>query len=458
MRIPSILLISVICIYSHDIRAVDNNLDNGLQAGNIIADEINAGEFLSIVGKAAKIAVPFFSTIFDVTKLIFGIGQTESPELQYLRQFSETVNLRFDRVDAQFSDIKRLINWSTVQVTYTDIESRIIAVSDALNNMYKVPKLAIDAQKQIFITSYESGYQDSGIKLYKGFMNEGNVFGTGLLGPAMQYTEPDRGKMRIFMLGILRLLFMAAKLEFEYFAIKGFSGGIVPFYVQQWQTRLERVQAKMLVTDQDVASKYNSQFLLDIESFATLNSSLGNEDFSRGLYKKLSDKYFWRDWLVIISTPSSRNRACYHMCNGFAKQLHNRDIAVASVDRQKTPINKTEVDTLVSSLRQTCASKTKTSGGCGLSFTTYPKADEMYSWITPRIRTNCLSVYAAVGTSGRQLFINLSKRIIGACGKRLYLENDESKRFQSSTNRRYTALPKRLYISHLNCGEVFFFG
>lgn len=457
MPVPYWLCLFLVCVYCHDTRSVDSTLHNGLNAGKEIAEEINGGDFLSTIGKAAKTAVPFLSAIATVSKLIFGQGNSQPPELQFLKQLSETVNARFDQVDIQFSDIKRLINWSSVRVSYNDIESRILAVSNAYDNLYRVPGSALNAQRQIFITSYESGYQDSGIKLYKGFMNDDNVFGQGLLGPAMQYTENDRGKMRTFMLGILKLLIMAAKLELEYYGIKGYNT-VVPFYVQQWQVRLERINPKMIAADFEVASKYHSQLVVDIESFAAMNSSLSNEDYSRVLYQKLSAKYFWRDWLVIISSPNSHYRAYYHMCDGYAKQIHNKDVAVASVDNQKTPISKGQVDILVNSLNQTCKNTATEIHVCGDHFTEHDGAKEMYAWITPTIRANCSSPYASVGTSDRQLYFTPHlKRLIGICGKRDQPLESIAK-MQPLRNRRYTALTKRLYISHLLCGEVYFFG
>lgn len=96
------------------------------------------------------------------------------------------------------------------------LESNIHAVSEQFSRIYQVPESGINEQKKMFIISYKNGYIDSGSKLFTAFMQDHRVLSQGLLRPAMKYTRNDRGKMRAFMLGILKLLLMAARVELAY--------------------------------------------------------------------------------------------------------------------------------------------------------------------------------------------------------------------------------------------------
>jgi hypothetical protein len=53
-------------------------------------------------------------------------------------------------------------------------------------------------------------------------MNSNNVFTESLEEAAMQYTENDRKKTQVFMLGLLKLLLQASKIELAYLKAKGF--------------------------------------------------------------------------------------------------------------------------------------------------------------------------------------------------------------------------------------------
>jgi hypothetical protein len=180
----------------------------------------------------AKSIAPFVNVFTSVVKLIFGISTTptESPELQFLRQLSDTINTRFDQVNTEFLDVTKLIRWSSVQVSYSNLEAKIHVVSEHFSRFFKVPKSGFLDQKALFINSYETDYSDSGSKLFAGFMFDNGAVSEGLVRPAMFYTENDRNKMRIFMLGILKLILVAAKVELGYMALKG-QDNIIPFYV-----------------------------------------------------------------------------------------------------------------------------------------------------------------------------------------------------------------------------------
>ena len=116
----------------------------------------------------------------------------------------------------QFSEVKNLIQWTAVQTTYASLEANIHVVFAHFRQIFEVPPSGINQQKALFITIYERIYDECGSKLFAGFMLDNGLFSQGILRPAMKNTENNRGQMRIFTLGILKLLLMAANVELGY--------------------------------------------------------------------------------------------------------------------------------------------------------------------------------------------------------------------------------------------------
>lgn len=273
-------------------KCINAQLRSALVAEVEVAKNINKGAFTAVVKDVAKTVAPFLNAFTSVVKLIFGIhaSSTVSPELKFLRNLSESINRRFDQVDLQFTDVKNLIDWTAVQVAYGTYERNIRAVSDHLNYTFLVPASSMNQQMQLFAMNYENGYDGSGSKLFTAFMQDHGVISQGLLRPAMKYTRNDRGKMRTFMLGILKLLIMAAKVELSYLGVKEGYDSLVPFYIHQWQIRIEQVQEKMKAIDLELKNVYHPQSLKDIDRFTmdSKNLRLSNHNFSRNLYQELS--------------------------------------------------------------------------------------------------------------------------------------------------------------------------
>nr|XP_022298090.1 uncharacterized protein LOC111107269 [Crassostrea virginica] len=352
----SILTVCMVLI-SVDHSAAQSEYNSVLQATGKIAGDINRGAFSTVVKNVAKTVSPFLNIFSSVLKLIFGTSSapTESPELKYLHQLSDSINLKFDQVNSEFSDVKKLIDWTAVKISYATLETNIRAVSDHFKRIFEVPFSGMNEQKQLFIMNYKNGYTDSGTKLYEGFMLDNGVISQGLLRPAMKYTENNRGQMRTFMLGILKLLIMAAKAEMAYLGIKGYDH-IIPFYSHQWQVRLELFQEKMNTIDLELKDNYLIQAKTDIDRFSMNNLGLSNHDFSRNIYRELSSKYFWRDWLVVVSTHTEgRNDAHSRVCNGVIKSTHRtKDLVIDSVEKDKPYFDINEVYKVCAALNHTC--------------------------------------------------------------------------------------------------------
>ncbi|XP_056001749.1 uncharacterized protein LOC125663572 [Ostrea edulis] len=400
----------------------------------ILADVINKGDYLTVEKIVVSIITPFLNVFTSVIRQIF--DGTESPEIKYLRQLSERLVRRFDVVEDQFSHhINTLVNCSVVEVSYLTLESKIHAVSHEFRRLFQVPSSGISEQKKIFINNYENDYLSSGSKLFAGFMIDDGTASQGLIRPTMKFTDNNRRAMGEVMLGILKLLLIAAEVELGYLGIKGYDN-IASFYSQQWRVRIERVQEKMKTIDEELKNAYYGQSLKDIDRFALDNNLLSNQNFSERLYHKLSRKYFWRNWLVVTSTHTEgRHDAHSRVCTGVIKSVHSKDIVVDSVDHEKPYFNIGEVKLLQSSLQSTCENTTRyischhgCTGHCRKqpvrrcgTYVNYNDADDIFNWFST-VRTSC-SPYSSVGIIATDKQAAYHASPVGGSSNRLFVSD-----------------------------------
>ena len=93
--------------------------------------------------------------------------------------------------------------------------------------------------------------------------------------------------------------------------------------------------------DLELKNKYHVQAIKDIDKFSKNNLGLSNPMFGRYLYQELSKKYFWRDWLVVVSTHTEGYHDSYsRACNGTVTSTHRRkDLVIDSVDKDQPPLD-----------------------------------------------------------------------------------------------------------------------
>lgn len=336
---------------------VQSELIRTLEATENFAEKMNRGAFTTVVKDITKTVSPYLNVISSVIRLIAGIGSasTQSAELEYLHKLSDSINQKFEEVNAEFSEVKNLIHWTAVQTSYADIEANIHVVFEQFKQIFEVPLSGIDQQKQLFLKSYNNNYHGSGSRLFAGFMHDHGAIGEGLLRPAMKYTENNRSQMRTFMIGILKLLLMAADIEIGFLVIEGYDN-VIYFHCQQWEDRIQNMTKKMTAIDLELKNNYLAQAKNDIDKFSINNFGVSNQMFSQHLYLELSTKYYWLDWLVVVSTHTEgKHDAHSHVCNGTIKSTHRtKDLVIDSVDKDKPSIDINDVNTLFESLQQTC--------------------------------------------------------------------------------------------------------
>ncbi|ESO85276.1 hypothetical protein LOTGIDRAFT_167849 [Lottia gigantea] len=169
-----LLVLYVTVTTTKEIRDTASNIQHGLSLAKEIGDFVVAKNFTNVIGKLATAVTPFLGIVGPFVSFIMGFfRQPESAELKAIKRLYTEVDNRFDKVDLQFIEVKQLIDWSKIQIQYSDIEQKINAANGVFECIYKFSTGALNITTSAFVTNFDNDYQNSGIKLYDGIMNEG---------------------------------------------------------------------------------------------------------------------------------------------------------------------------------------------------------------------------------------------------------------------------------------------
>ncbi|XP_052092943.1 uncharacterized protein LOC127729024 [Mytilus californianus] len=427
MKLPLVLALCITGLLAGDVKqkrsSTTDHISSGLNAAKDIASVIsNSTAFATGLVRIADKVAPFLGVVAPFISFVFGfIPKGPSAELLAIRNLHKDIDTRFDQVDRKFSDVKQLINWSSVKVQFSSIEQKINAVYRKYREMYQAPTNALAGEKQLFISNYESDFQNSGIKLYDGVLNVGRVFGDGLLVPCMTYTKYDRRKCSEFSSGILNLLLKSAELELAYLQLKGLSSN-VDYHAKQWKTRIDQVRSAMSHADRTIASKYHDQSNAEIDRYALDHpgDKMNNHDWANNMYNSLSRKYYWRDWMVIsYKDVTGDDKHWNKVCGGYSKfRNHGRNILIASVDKRTRHLDNTKAHSVVNAVHDHTSSKGHCRPHCG---TVYHRIDShtAYDTFPAEVKDHC-SPYVASG-----VIYNDAQPSYKAAANRLVLRNDK---------------------------------
>ena len=328
-------------------------INAGFTAAEELGEFINSKNFHGALTKLSQAIGPYLGAIGPFVAFGLAFANTESPELIAIKALARRVDEGFDQIDSQFADIRREINWLPVRINFMSIEQKIRAVQDQFEHLTRVQAFAYENQKEIFITNYESDYQNSGAKVYEAILNENHLYGSGILRSVMEYTRYDRNKYNTFTLGLLKLLLIASKLELAYIELKGFHQNRY-FYENMWNDRLDQVRWAIKGGDDTIVIESLQQWKRDVDRFASDNPAdhMDNDNFARTLYDFLDTKFYWLDWIVVAYNPvAGWDKHCLKACHGHSKfRFYGRNLHVSYVPETKPNIDLNTAASLIDSI------------------------------------------------------------------------------------------------------------
>ena len=369
-------------IETTDITAVQR----GLNSAKSIS--ITANNFLTAIKSLSSKISPYLQVFTSVLSFVFDFikQQSPSPELLAIKQLYEVVNAKFDHMEARLTDIENGIYWGQALAPLLSCERGVRIALASFQQLLQNPPPDVDGQRNVLLDRYRSQLNCPHI-LYFAIVNDTGLsigYSNNILQQGKVHLENDRTKMREFMISLIGLMYKAATMDLLYLKFR------VPnnlnYTVQQWSNRFNQIQRKMLATDEEVYSIWYSQAEKDVQKLTSGNVAISNKEMSELLYKSLSTKYYWRDWLVIVYDPVTGGDAHYVWeCGGFYKpRYYNRNLLVSSVDNNKPIMDINIAKSKMASLNTTYRNSETYDAGA------------IFNWFSPDVRTQC-SPFASVG-------------------------------------------------------------
>lgn len=377
--------------------AVMVSVQTGLKTAKAFTENLVARNFLNAVRSMASSIAPFLNVIGSILSIIRDIKgiQSPSPELQAIKQLFETVNARFDNMETRFNEIKHEIHWGQAILPVLDCERDVRTLLKRFQDLFQNPPPDVEGQKNILLERYML-QQKCSDTLYFSIINDTGIyigFSTNILREGMVHLAYDRTKMRNFMISLVGIMYKAATLEL--ICVRFRMPQNYNYTVMQWRRRFEEIQKKMLQIENEVVSNWYIQAEEDVKKITSDNISLNNKNLMISLYRFLTTKYYWRDWLVVVYNPIIGGIA-HHVweCDGFHKfRYYNRNLLISSVDKSKPPIDKNIAQNKINSLSKTCRTIFQK------DFPIFSFADTICSWFSPDVKTQC-SPFASAGVIG----------------------------------------------------------
>ena len=312
-----------------------NKINTGLQLGKEIAGLLDDKAFTNSLAKIGASIGPYLGAIGPFIGFVMAFIPSESVELKFMKNMMKQIDNRFDRVDSSFTKVLRLIDWNAVKVNFGQIKQKILAMSNEYQFIYEVPKTAVENRKIIFVNHYDSDYQNSGTKLYQAVIHKQGTFQENLGTCVMRYTKNDRKLTQEFLLGIMKLMLQATKIELAYLQIKSYDQNAI-FMRTKWEQRIKAVKSNFEAIDRSVINKYHVQAGIDTTDLAVKNKWMSNKQFADALFGMLAGKYYWRDWIVLVYNEVwGWHNHCVSACGGHVKfRTQGRNIVIASRDKK----------------------------------------------------------------------------------------------------------------------------
>ncbi|XP_048741509.1 uncharacterized protein LOC125655306 [Ostrea edulis] len=329
-----------------DVQEVSDAVKTGIDAANVITDIVSGVKILSKFTKIMRAVAPYLAAIGPLMNLItLFLPKQEVPTLTFLKEQFSRVDSNFRNMERLFGEVTNLIKSKGIKSQFSAIEQNVNALSYRLRMLMKAPKEAIKGQKSRFISSFKASYQNAAKKIYDGIMKN-QSFTDNIPKEAMQYTNHDRKKMQKVMARCFGLLVTAVKVNLAFLKLINRKASY-KMEKNYWEKGIKEVLEKVKSVDAEVTDAWKDQRFRDLKDLSAQYKDDGNKEFADRLYEFYSEKYYWRDWVVIVYNKmakswTGKNGHDFRLCGGDDYlDMDGRNVLTSSVAKDKRKINTT---------------------------------------------------------------------------------------------------------------------
>jgi hypothetical protein len=308
-------------------------INKGIEAGNQIAKLLADQKIEDFGASLAKIAGKV-SKYLEAFSPVLGLFQLLLPDDTYdiiEERFAE-MDAKFDQVFNRSDDLGDEQLKISLKTQFGAYAREITLFSKRLDDFLKSEGKA----ENLFLETYDNKTFDENVmQLYMAMMkNDSGLVIDSIPGLVRDFTNENRKDTEMAMKRILHLIIQGAAIEMAYYSLTD-DEKRYNTTKHDWEERISKLIMHIKMIDEDMRYNYMGQVKKDTEVLLAKMYGKSNKDFADTLYKLLSQKYEWRDWVVVAFNDVSDKKIDMPSEGAFQMTRHGRHVIVASSTKDR---------------------------------------------------------------------------------------------------------------------------
>jgi hypothetical protein len=263
-----------------------------------------------------------------------GLFQLLFPDEKYsiIEERFATMDAKFDQVFNRIDDLGDEQQKISLKTQFGAYERKITLFSKRLDDFLRSEGKA----ENLFLETYENKTFDENVmQLYMAMMkDDSSPLSDSIPDLVRNFTNQNRKDTEMVMKRILHLIIQGAAVEMAYYSLTD-DEERYNTTKHDWEERISRLIMHIKMIDEDMRYNYMGQVKKDTEVLLAKMHGQSNKDFADTLYKFLSQKYEWRDWVVVAFNDVSDKKIDMPSEGAFQMTRHGRHVIVASSTKDR---------------------------------------------------------------------------------------------------------------------------
>ncbi|XP_066912653.1 uncharacterized protein [Clytia hemisphaerica] len=290
-----------------------------------------AGQLTEVSSKASKFSAVLNTGLTQFSTYVYGVTATmavinilwpgtfpegEPAHVAEMRAYFEELKAEFRVVKNQINDLKLYVQERSTDQVYAGY---ILSIH-TMELYFQEYTDSSDALREAYGESFAANYDQLGNHadhLYTGLVITNDNL--NIAKNAISYTKGDRSKVLKIMFELFNVINMGIKHEALYYRLKDDTEQI-DVLADRWATRMNNLQNVMKAIDDEIVKGAKEQMETDLDENVVELKNNDNQVMSENLYTFFSEKYYWKDWVVIVYSKSVKghDNHAYSYCSNNA--------------------------------------------------------------------------------------------------------------------------------------------
>ncbi|KAK3085664.1 hypothetical protein FSP39_006882 [Pinctada imbricata] len=312
-------------------------IESGLEMGEGITEMMTSKSFGSALKKLGEGIGPYLSAVGPALGFLFSfIGGDE--HMEFMKEMLEKIERRFDLVDDRFNEVNNKIDWSSIQTNLGKHSNTIRILNEALSNVRMGSRELKQDYKGVFLRLYDNNWKNDPLVIYQS-VTSSDLLHKNLIEKLKVVMGNHRPNIQKFMLGLIELVIRGINVELSYWELKN-KTLMRKDREKYWTQKITNMKETVAKADNEIKRNYLNQTKKDLAKLLRDGAGETHDRFAKMAYHFLTEKYSWRDWIVVVYDElAGGDKHWVKHCGGTSIfRTHGRNTVIASVPKSKMAI------------------------------------------------------------------------------------------------------------------------